>query len=156
MNKGLSYYDYFKHPEWQKKRLKIMELANFECESCGAKDITLHVHHKYYEKGRKPWEYPDESLHCLCEDCHKEIQDIQVEMSRQIGRLDLSDLGALLGYARGLESLSYPNVSFSVESYEEALGIASCWGISPEDVISALEDKSINGYKLDEIRKRGK
>lgn len=59
MNEGSSYYDLFKHPKWQKKRLKILELAGFECERCGAKNKTLHVHHKYYEKGLKPWEYPD-------------------------------------------------------------------------------------------------
>lgn len=32
----------------------------------------LNVHHKYYIRGKKPWEYPDdEALVTLCEDCHK-------------------------------------------------------------------------------------
>lgn len=33
---------------------------------------TLHVHHKYYEPGKKPWEYPDEALITLCESCHSD------------------------------------------------------------------------------------
>ena len=31
----------------------------------------LNVHHKYYMQGLKPWEYPDDALVTLCEDCHK-------------------------------------------------------------------------------------
>ncbi|MCH8041761.1 MAG: hypothetical protein IH977_15675 [Nitrospinae bacterium] len=58
-----SYYDLLKHPKWQKKRLRIMERSGFECESCGDNESMLSVHHSYYEKGKKPWEYDDESLH---------------------------------------------------------------------------------------------
>lgn len=31
----------------------------------------LNVHHKYYMQGLKPWEYPNDALITLCEDCHK-------------------------------------------------------------------------------------
>jgi len=31
----------------------------------------LNVHHNYYIRGKKPWEYPDDALVTLCEDCHK-------------------------------------------------------------------------------------
>lgn len=31
----------------------------------------LNVHHTYYIKGCKPWEYENDSLVTLCEDCHK-------------------------------------------------------------------------------------
>ena len=58
-------------PRWQKKRLEILEKANWQCEICGNKDKTLHVHHKSYISGRDVWDYPDEDLMCLCEDCHK-------------------------------------------------------------------------------------
>lgn len=33
----------------------------------------LHVHHNYYQKGRLPWEYPDEALITLCWYCHEEL-----------------------------------------------------------------------------------
>lgn len=31
----------------------------------------LNVHHRYYIKGNKPWEYSDDALITLCESCHK-------------------------------------------------------------------------------------
>lgn len=31
----------------------------------------LNVHHTYYIKGRKPWEYGNDTLVTLCENCHK-------------------------------------------------------------------------------------
>lgn len=31
----------------------------------------LNVHHKYYVRGKKPWEYDDDTLVTLCADCHK-------------------------------------------------------------------------------------
>jgi hypothetical protein len=32
---------------------------------------TLHVHHKYYQDGKKPWQYPNEALITLCWSCHQ-------------------------------------------------------------------------------------
>ena len=31
---------------------------------------ALNVHHKYYVSGRKPWEYDNDALITLCQDCH--------------------------------------------------------------------------------------
>lgn len=31
----------------------------------------LNIHHKYYIEGKKPWEYSNNALITLCEDCHK-------------------------------------------------------------------------------------
>lgn len=36
-------------------------------------EIILHVHHKYYIRGRKPWEYDDDALITLCNWCHWDI-----------------------------------------------------------------------------------
>ena len=33
--------------------------------------VGLNIHHKYYIQGHKPWEYDNEALVTLCEDCHK-------------------------------------------------------------------------------------
>lgn len=60
----------YKHPLWQKKRLEIMEYAEFQCQGCGTKDLTLHVHHARYKPGKKPWQYPNGWLTCMCEVCH--------------------------------------------------------------------------------------
>lgn len=33
----------------------------------------LHIHHKYYKLGKKPWEYPNEALTTLCFLCHEKL-----------------------------------------------------------------------------------
>lgn len=67
----LSYGEQLKHPNWQRKRLEVMEAAGFNCENCGDKESTLNVHHRRYVKGRMVWEYDRPDLVCLCEQCHQ-------------------------------------------------------------------------------------
>lgn len=64
------YADMLQHPNWQKKRLRILDRDNFTCTLCGDTDTQLHVHHKSYSSGKKPWEYPESNLTTLCKDCH--------------------------------------------------------------------------------------
>jgi hypothetical protein len=66
------YLQKLKDPRWQKKRLKVMDRANFECEQCGSTDTPLNVHHIAYKKRAEPWEYEDNELQCLCEVCHEQ------------------------------------------------------------------------------------
>ena len=47
-------------------RLMSMRLIPDENEIRG-----LNIHHTYYIEGHKPWEYENEALVTLCEDCHK-------------------------------------------------------------------------------------
>jgi 5-methylcytosine-specific restriction endonuclease McrA len=60
------------HGDWQKRRLEIMSRDNFMCRVCKSK-CMLSVHHLYYEKGKKLWEYEDEVLVTVCDSCHKAI-----------------------------------------------------------------------------------
>lgn len=69
--KKLTYAEQLKHPNWQRKRLVVLEAAGWKCTSCSAADTTLHVHHKRYIKGRMAWEYDDAELVALCEGCHE-------------------------------------------------------------------------------------
>jgi hypothetical protein len=73
MAKKKPYSELLKDPRWQKKRLKVLERDNWLCASCGDGTSTLHVHHKKYKEGKKPWEYRLEMLISLCEQCHSEI-----------------------------------------------------------------------------------
>lgn len=66
-----TYSEQLKHPMWQKKRLEVLNAANFQCACCRDKETTLHVHHKHYVKGRLPWEYEASDLEALCVDCHE-------------------------------------------------------------------------------------
>lgn len=36
---------------------------------------NLHVHHKYYQSGKMPWEYPNAALVTLCWVCHEELHE---------------------------------------------------------------------------------
>lgn len=73
------YSEKFKNPRWQKIRLKVLERDNWTCQNCSDTKETLHVHHRYYEKDKEPWEYPLESLVTLCELCHESEREIRKE-----------------------------------------------------------------------------
>lgn len=70
-----SKYDKLLHDDrWYAKRRKILDRDNHKCQWCG-KTTNLQVHHKYYNvypNGPKvnPWDYPDDALMVLCDDCH--------------------------------------------------------------------------------------
>lgn len=72
-----TYDDLLHTPEWESKRNTILNRDGHKCAYC-SKTHNLQVHHKYYSKypnGRKvePWNYPDEALITLCDDCHKRV-----------------------------------------------------------------------------------
>ena len=72
------YSKLLRHPEWQKMVTRVRVRADFNCEHPGCDYIydennNFHVHHTYYEKGKKPWEYPIESLKLLCRRHHEEV-----------------------------------------------------------------------------------
>jgi len=62
-------------PRWQKKRLEILQRDAFKCTECGDEQSTLHVHHRYYVKWRKCWQYPMFAFTSLCEKCHNATHD---------------------------------------------------------------------------------
>jgi hypothetical protein len=79
----MGYAELLKDPRWQKKRLEIMERDEWTCKTCGDTKATLTVHHKSYRmvdgKFVDIWDYPDEDLITLCEECHsKEESDLNM------------------------------------------------------------------------------
>lgn len=107
------YSELLKDPRWQKKRLEIMERDKWCCAVCHDKTNTLMVHHKYYEHGRAPWDYPDESLVTLCEFCHtcesKDIREsLMADALESIKRKFL--YGDLLSLSEALASPYYDEI----------------------------------------------
>lgn len=89
-NPKKSYSDKLKSPKWQKKRLDILNLRGFKCEVCGDEENQIQVHHRFYLKGREPWQYDNDVFQVLCEKCHEnshkkdvEIRNIEVEVLPQ-------------------------------------------------------------------------
>ena len=78
-SQDLSYDDLLKTEEWREKRQKILNRDNNKCVYCG-KTHNLQVHHKYYSKYPNgirvyPWNYPDDALITLCDECHKKVHN---------------------------------------------------------------------------------
>jgi hypothetical protein len=97
----MTYAEQLKHPSWQRKRLSMLDAAGWACSSCGAKEKTLHVHHRRYIKGRLAWEYEDENFDVLCEDCHADEHDAE-EVLKQLLATPFMYPGANLRIAIGL------------------------------------------------------
>lgn len=90
----MTYAEKLKDPRWQKKRLEILERDNWKCMLCGDKDSTLHVHHLFYYNGQEPWDYDNEALITLCEDCHEEAKNNQRETEKSF-LIDLYYMGVM-------------------------------------------------------------
>lgn len=72
------------NPLWQRKRLEIYQRDNFSCVKCGDNKTELQVHHKYYEKGKEPYEHEDDAMATLCANCHEVISSFKKLVSVDI------------------------------------------------------------------------
>lgn len=96
---ALSYAEQLRHPNWQRKRLQILERDEWSCQACLARDRELHVHHKVYVKGRLAWEYADEELQTLCKDCHQTRHELEQELKALLAEVSPGEAIELLtGY----------------------------------------------------------
>lgn len=138
-----SYYELLRDPRWQRKRLEVMERAGFTCEECDKGDETLNVHHSFYEKNRDPWDYPDRSLHCLCEKCHDEAERMRVSVRHHVGLVgSLPQMTMILGFARAMEwedSIDDPSDTLIIDSWEFAAGVGAAFPIHAEDVLDHMD-----------------
>lgn len=64
----MPYQEYLKTPEWRQRRQKHLQSAGFRCQVCNANGVTLHVHHRTYER-RGTERFSD--LIVLCRECHE-------------------------------------------------------------------------------------
>lgn len=109
----LSYREQLLHPNWQRRRLERLSLSQWKCDACTSAEVTLHVHHKRYVKGRMAWEYDDDELSVLCDPCHQTAHATRELLMRLlcyaesfpqagITELDLVKLGASFMRGSGL------------------------------------------------------
>ncbi len=126
------FWELYRDPRWQAMRLRVMEREGFACEWCGATDKTLNVHHTYYTKGESPWEYPPETLRCLCESCHVEAEDQIRGLRFLIGGLKVFQIEQVIGYAYTFANLHKNTISLSHPSH--FTGCADFFKVSVQDV----------------------
>lgn len=133
----MTYREQLLHPNWQRKRLEIMQRDDFKCRACGDDELTLHVHHKQYVKGRLAWEYPNDELVTLCEGCHEVAHEEMTQLRAVIAKLpvdgprSVSDAyGVLAGWAHQSQGLDFAHV-FDVDPHAFLIG----------ELAGELEDK---------------
>jgi len=86
------YKEKLKSPRWQKKRLEIFDRDSFTCRFCGSQIRQLQVHHLIYLPERDPWEYSDEYLITLCDQCHSDEEKLKLEDKFLMGNILQSGL----------------------------------------------------------------
>lgn len=125
----MTFAEQLKHPKWQQKRLEVMQRCGFMCINCEDKNTTLHIHHPFYRKGAKLWEYETDELLCLCEKCHQETHAVDSQIRSEITDLQLmcgmGQLSVLLGWLKGANYTPYTKL----ESYEEICGFLDYFNI---------------------------
>lgn len=144
-----SYATNLKDPRWQKRRLEILSRDEFSCRKCGATDKPLNVHHTYYDQGHEPWEYIDESLITLCEDCHKEEGEL---LPRQVNEFVkafkrggfISDDFEMIAKAIGDEGFGYDAGAIS----ETLLYFFNNWKFMEKCFSEMLEMKNTEYLKI--------
>ncbi len=114
-------------PRWQRRRLEILQRDGFKCQECGDSISELHVHHGYYASGMKPWDYPAETLHTLCHECHGVAEGLLAEIRPLMGRLGFGDLTRLLDWLKSMEEVPAPPVAAHAEEFKPAADDEAAW-----------------------------
>ena len=86
-----TYSDKLQDLRWQDKRNLVKSNAEYRCQDCGA-STNLEVHHCYYQYGREPWEYPLDSLRCLCRNCHEKRGKLETVIRAKFADLRFDEL----------------------------------------------------------------
>lgn len=97
-----TYSTKLKDPKWKALKSRLLRERGFLCEDCERQPhlaSSLHLHHKYYDSCREPWEYPDDVFKLLCADCHELTTEALKSFLYTLGAFDgdqIVELGNLL------------------------------------------------------------
>jgi hypothetical protein len=143
----MSYGDLLRDPRWQKKRLEMLEAAEWKCTCCERTTETFHVHHVHYRKGAMPWEYDSSELRVLCETCHTNIHLAQQALREIVDGCGLSTLARLAGYAQAIWAIDPKNlhsdgtaVAYSQNQTNGIRDALSEFGITCDQVLESCSD----------------
>lgn len=147
-----SYSELLKDPRWQRKRLEIMQRDMFECTVCEDSESTLHVHHKVYRKGLKPWEAPDGDLTTVCESCHELYEEQKSRLTELVAKLDIRDLDIVIGYGSALYAYCSGEEKIKITGPDDGAGVARYFGIPFSDVMELSAADGIDPEVLMQLR----
>lgn len=130
----MTYAEKLKDPRWQRKRLELLNAANWTCVECGTKTESLHVHHGYYQRKTDPWDYPNDKLRVLCESCHSENQRIMEDVHRIIANWTITDLRRLSQILGPLEFQGErPHVLVTFSAITDHASVIGLWAEPAEE-----------------------
>jgi hypothetical protein len=144
----MTYSQKLKDPRWQRRRLQVLEAANWKCERCEAADKTLHVHHNFYRSKSEPWEYPSHAFAALCEECHELAEVDRRELQSCIESIYEAEFAAVnlhsaLGLLKGLRMFNAlginPKHTERIGYREQAWGFARIFGGDERDLLPQIE-----------------
>jgi len=133
-----AYLKKFKDPRWQKMRLDVMNRDEFACQLCFDSKSTLNVHHRYYDFGKDPWEYPLEALVTLCESCHES----ETESRPEEERLLLRSLRYHF-FSAELSCLSVAFAEMTLTHIPEVVADALAWAVRTPELQRELVDRHL-------------
>ena len=71
-------------PEWTPYVSEMCVKRGHRCAICGKRDGCLTVHHKYYERGLRLWEYPDDGVEVVHQGrCHRKADREREEQNQR-------------------------------------------------------------------------
>ncbi len=78
-----SYAQKLLDPRWSEFRNEFISRHTVEgdppnCASCGESG-AVQIHHRRYHRGREPWEYEDNDLVLICNECHERVHAVARE-----------------------------------------------------------------------------
>lgn len=136
------YSQKLKDPRWQKKRLEILERDEWTCQRCFDTESTLAVHHRKYLPNTNPWEYPDDLLITLCENCH------EFERSERSGcEQDLLDMLRYHFFAEDIHSLATGFHMMELLHSHEVVASVYEWALSSPEIQRELIHRYQNQLK---------
>lgn len=136
------YSEKLKDPRWQKKRLEIFERDNWACQICYDTKSTLAVHHRRYLPVTEPWDYPDELLVTLCENCHS----MEREMRPEYEQLLLENLREKF-FADDLRVLALGFSNLSILRDSGVMASVYEWMLSSRELNKEMMDRYFNHLK---------
>ena len=95
----MTYKEQLQRPEWQRKRLEIMERDEWKCCLCNDETKQLHVHQLYYDNELRLWEYDPETMVTLCLECH------------EITHRELNKIFGLIAFAVIKKGISFADIA---------------------------------------------
>lgn len=122
----MTYAEKLKDQRWQKKRLELLEAAEWKCQNdcCrNEKDKpTLHVHHKLYLRKTDPWDYEDWAYQVLCDECHETEQRLMETAHSMLAKIPyLQTVLVMLEDKPAEDAEKFAEILFSIATFQPSM-----------------------------------